>query len=958
VSDDPDTLAVLDPTVTLITDGGGPQAPVEIPTAGTMGLLALVLGLGLAGVLRMRTPQSKNVVASSVGIVWIGALLLVGECAHAQCGDNTPAVPVPEFRAGVRIWSDSLRPGLPGQQLPADRDSTDRVAGTSIPGAGSGHELWKAVAAHGSTVFVAYNAGLTAWSVANPEAPVRVGIQDGWRGDFLDFPPPSEQLNFVEDLDVVEGPAGDLLIGVSGKDPVGPSLWRYSVAGGVGRLDAIYQDVGTIAREVRFLEDGGGVYMVVATERGPAIYDAALASVWPVPCLDDAGQGACPGVYLGRLPFPDSGPLFRYMDATTHGGRSFVVVSDGNFAPLEVWQVSPTAPSTSVRVVTGPAAARGVTFAETSEGPALAYVLKDEDRIVVRDVSDCLDGSGCSGLGPERLSWPVRPWPAGEEFLSFSRDGERSFLYYGAAAFDVPGRGVEQLLDITDLAAAYELTAGGGQYIDVCSGEAVDYWGDYNPGNRHGLRDLYGRHGVVSGGVFYRAAQTIFDAHVIGAQDPGTPRVVTRPSSPGPYYLGDSIGVEAVASNCPGAELWDWTSSGAAVGGLTSTSSTARFWVPLDCGASPCPQQFVDVLGVKRACAGAPDLEAVPAVFALADPRPSIKSLLVSPGGATLPACADVTFLAEVEGRSPMAIDWTIRAADGQVLGQAEGSEWTWSSAAVPTGSEIFVDGFEAADVGAWSRACGPGGCSAGRALQAFGGPVRIELEASNADGVASHTLTRSVASIGTVGASGLSSVALGDGRYRLTGSTSNATEWRWVIEDPANGSETECGGTGFARCAIVDWSGANSLVYRYETPNTPGTYGVRIQARNCQSGRVATVDREFRVTSVGAPLPPRVTRFEVDQAATPACNCSSALQLCECPSGTEIVFTIEASEATGLEVDWDGDGTFDAVLPLSGPFRRVYTGPGQVFFPGVRAVRGSATSAVVNCHEVLRLTI
>lgn len=54
LTDDPDTPAPGDPTRTPVAQGAGP-APAEIPTVGTLGLLALAALLGLAARFRLRT---------------------------------------------------------------------------------------------------------------------------------------------------------------------------------------------------------------------------------------------------------------------------------------------------------------------------------------------------------------------------------------------------------------------------------------------------------------------------------------------------------------------------------------------------------------------------------------------------------------------------------------------------------------------------------------------------------------------------------------------------------------------------------------------------------------------------------------------------------------------------------------------------------------------------------------
>ncbi|MEL7058531.1 MAG: hypothetical protein AAGN46_00750 [Acidobacteriota bacterium] len=442
----------------------------------------------------------------SVGLATVGA----SGVSLAQCGDNSPATPVPEFRDGVRLWPDGFRPGSPGQTLPLIRDSTQRVGGVGTPSAATGFELFKAVDAIDDRLFVAYGLGIQAWTIegAFAENPGLLAFRDGLGGGFLAFPGQQEVLNFIEDLDAVEH-GDDVLIGVAGRQEVGTTIWSFD-----HNFTQHYQDLGTISEQVRMIEQGGRHYLLAATDGGVAVYDATAASLG-APCLDDRGA-TCPGVYRGLFP---NDVLGAYVDAIVWNGRTFVSSSDGRsfVKPLILWELPDAAqPASARQIVVGDVDARGAAFLPLGDRLFFAYASKNPSRVQIFDIDHCVDGDGCTDLGPVVAELDVGDGDL--QFLTFSRSGELPFLYYGVATNNALGDRIEGLWQLDALpgnGAPREITAGGETYVDPCNGLVVDYWGDYYEANDAGLRNMHPRKGAFAGRYFYRAAQSILDVHVL-----------------------------------------------------------------------------------------------------------------------------------------------------------------------------------------------------------------------------------------------------------------------------------------------------------------------------------------------------------------------------------------------------------------------------------------------------------
>lgn len=466
-------------------------------------------------------------------------MLLTPRTATAGlCGDNDPANPVPECVAAddgsatnctstdaVRLWPDNgLRPGRPGQQLPALRDST-QWRSFNPPSAHNGHELFLSLDIEDEFLYVAYNVGLQVWNISggNAENPRRRRFADLYENGFLTFIPDGENDFWIDDISAIN-PTGDgsvdVLLALTGKDGVGFSIWEHHKE--FDSLEQHYQDLGTDTRTVETLQRGDQAFAFAGSNSGIYVYELTAARELGSPCIDDQGS-VCPGIYQGRVGTLELG---HYVSVIERGGEIYVAASTGGTdqaAKLELWHVpDPTTPETAqLRYRSDGLDRRGVELFSHGGDAYLAVVEPGQPSRSLRiyDVGGCLDTDGCSSLGAPEWQTVLPSWPTNLNWLTYSQSEGRSYLYSGFQSANMEGAAVEQLFDLTTLGSTndiVELTEGGSSYVDPCSGQPVDYWGYYYPGNEHGLRNVTAQSGRLKDGFLYRAAFGILDVHRLG----------------------------------------------------------------------------------------------------------------------------------------------------------------------------------------------------------------------------------------------------------------------------------------------------------------------------------------------------------------------------------------------------------------------------------------------------------
>jgi|GEM_PF-4065406 len=959
--------------------------------------------------------RSHNLARTAFSLGSVSALLValaMPTSVFAQeCGNNTPASPVPECRdpettaavdcstvGAIRLWPADLRPGAPEELIPAIRDTTDRIGGQTVPGARTGHELFKSVDVVGDHLYVAYNAGIQAWDIsgANAETPSRLGYQDGWSGDFLSFPPPGETLTVIEDIAVrhIEGTSKDL-IAVSGKAPVGPSLWTFDTT--LNRFEQLYQDTGSTTRQVRIGVLNNVYYAFMATDSGIVLYNASYArDNLTNPCTDFMGT-ICPGVYRG--PFPDQ-QLGRFLDVFEANNKIYVTSSNPVYGGLELWEF--TAPVTPVNGVlkykgTGELErVRGTAMFEYGGNRYLAMV--HEQTVKIYDIDVCINTPGlCSSLGTQVPQTPLTlpSWSSSEQFLTYSESNGTPFLYYGLNSYNIDGSAIEQLFNISSLGSSLpiiEITASGGTYVDQCNGKTVDYWGDYYQKNDHGLNAMHPRVGKFSGNYFYRAAQTILDVHVRGGGAPPPtedPTITTTATDAPPYWFDKPVSFAATAANCAGAEIWEWFADDTAASGLGPGSSTAAItWYR--CGTGDCPTKNIEVWALKDACSGDPALIQHRATVTVSDPWPRVRQIAVSPPSeraGEYPVCSVLSFSATVDGMSPFTYEWEARDSQGVPLASSGQATLQWDTSGYQFDG-LFLDGFELGDTSRWSGELGTeefpsasanreiDGGDAGTAdwrdlLKATGNAlITIEVKVTNPDGEpeppASSSTEIILTSLGELGFGDPPinvTDLLGGGQFQFSANVQNTTTWRWELEDPINGESTSCQ-AGYSRCHVVEWGSQVQISYSWPLQDTAKQYGVTVWIGNCEAENTLSAATAVDVPEGGDP--PVMTSFSVASSSIqtisdPNRPCKYTCAICnprtvECTLGQDVTFSVTASgDFNYFKFDWDNNGTYEVSVPAASTVTHSFNSTG-LKQPKAKASFGSLESAPRNLTEELTI--
>lgn len=176
----------------------------------------------------------------------------------------------------------------------------------------------------------------------------------------------------------------------------------------------------------------------------------------------------------------------------------------------------------------------------------------------------------------------------------------------------------------------------------------------------------------------------------------------------------------------------------------------------------------------------------------------------------TYPPCFEVTLEAEVSGRPPLEVTWTL--PDGGTL--------TGNPVALDTG--LLPTGFS-----------------------------EILLEVSNDAGTVSSSVALAVEPLRF--SPGPSFTVLDGTTVAAEAQTTGATQWRWSWGDGT--------GTGWL-------SGCEGYAPTHTYP-APGTYAVRVEARSCREGPLAAT----ATLDLGGGTAPLVERFEVVCPTAPFCS-------------------------------------------------------------------------------------
>ncbi len=904
-------------------------------------------------------------------------------CAGVDPARHVPGPPPNHDPAApdVDLWlTDIFRPGLTplaNRQLPAERDSTGWVSLT-FPGFDFGHEIFEGLDVAGDYLYVAYNAGLSIWDIsgANAEDPERILVRDGWNfstcqsdpdcGPFQAFPPAGEVDFLVEDIDVLETGGSTVYIAVSGRNPVGISIWRFNTSS--QSLAPIYQDTTLNSRQVRLVSvdntrGATTIYALTSYGNGLAVYDVSQADTID-PCVEETGSD-CQGVYLGNLGSVSTG---RYLDVLQRpNGEILVATTNGNLGSqgLELWRVDPASPGSADQLFDGLNNRTFGTAMFSYEGNDYLAALErvgSVNVIKIFNINSCVSGS-CSLGAPvfDDVSVPPR---LSNQYLTYSTSNGTPFLYYGLTG-GFGGRKVEQLLNLTTLGRPgqniTEMTDGGPTYFDDCELDNLGYWAWYYPGNEFGPNNLAPRIGKFDSdtNIFYRAAGGILDVHVweggTGTSDPTITTSVSNPDPQGLYWMTDDITFEGTGANgCNPVGTWTWTATtppdvDAVPVSEISNRVTYRFECAAARGGGRCADAAVSVSGTNSdpSCAGSATVEATVTVK-----DPALEIVSITPDSGIFTQCTVVTFETELLGRGPIDYAWDVNGVEEQagVVPEEDLSTsmltFDWDTTTVTFG-EIFSDGFESGDTSAWSPVGRRGTL-----------PVMIELALDSGSTADSVIVDLSpVTGDPAFGVPPIISNTTDNATFDFQANTviGTASEWSWELEDDNGASLCTFGVDTNVPCTLKTGE-AISHTWVLQA----GVRRVEVTIGNCQTTTTAEASTTVTVASVEELV---IESFELDRMQSSdngACEidfgCIQDL-ICICHVNETVVFEVVATGAPDFfDFDWDGNGSYeDAGNPATGTeYTHLYPLAIGEVRPGVRARRGAATPAEEDLREIL----
>lgn len=904
----------------------------------------------------MRRDDSKALAGFAKKSAWL--VLLMATPAppplHAQVncqlpGRNSPAVPVPECvdatggavtcntPNAIRLWPNDFRPAGP---IPLIRDSTDRIAGKTIPGMKSGHELFSTVdvvtvAGVSRRLYVAYNAGIQAWDIlANPANPGRLDARDGWEGHFLSFPEPSEVLTFVLDIAALNVGAHDLVM-VSGNDGVGPSLWELNTS--TNQFRAMYQDPATDSKEVRLIQRNDGIVygFAASVSDGLAVYNVSAARNLSPPCLDSQGSN-CPTVYRGRVTNGATSPERpNFVDAihVPTSNKVFLTVSGGLFTELQIWELgNPQFPGTAKLRFSGFDHSAGSAIFKYDGHYYLAFITEElglnNERLRTFMIDGCINGNTCTQAdgSMQEAVLPIEVAPgfaSAKDFLTYSQFDGDPYLYYSPGTGNLSGPNIEALFDASalrppngsPLTILPEITLqGGGSYTDPCNGSQIRYWSHHYHANTRGLNNMTPRHGKFSAaGYFYRAAASILDVHVKGGGSvPGDANIRTDVVGEGPFWMSDVIGFNTtVTGDCtPSAPAWMWEAETnrpftvvptEIVQPLTSAQYT------FDCveaGGARCLNATAVVEAANADCAEA---LGTPASLFLKDPRIDVVS--TSTGGrSTFEACETIPLSANLAGRAPAFWEWRL---DGQVIPGCSSStllgdleedavvECALDGDLIGT-DVIFADGFESGNMARWIVPAAVVASSPREKGQKLAVSASVDLLVWNTPdkGLAPRATSLvqfSLAETGIPTFSGSPSEAVDGPAATLTYPAVNATSWTWEIEDPTGEDLCSFPGKPSVNCVVED-TATSSITHFWPAA---GTYSYRVTISNCSQVSDAADDE----VTVESGVEPDITAFFFNSSNC----CLDGLEF-SCPLNVSVEFRLDMAEegAFSFAFDWE----------------------------------------------------
>ncbi|HEX3530214.1 MAG TPA: PKD domain-containing protein [Thermoanaerobaculia bacterium] len=741
-------------------------------------------------------------------------------------------------------------------------------------------------------LFASYWAGFMIFDLhTTPEAPVKLSTIDGWSGG--GFPQwllgQSETDQFIYAIDAPEG--DDSIIALGGISPMGFSIWDTR---NKSAPTALYQDANgkeiaglwatTInGREYAF---AGGAFS--GGEYGLFVYDMTAARSFHG-CLEDVSHGVrnCPGVYITKI--STGGGAVQYVHGMQFGSKTYVVTSPGQSSihGVQIWDVSN--PANPIRVVIDFTPTSLATFtsgvALWQQGSSAYLAVRFESALEVFNVTACLTG-GCSALPSPISVLPVQPVTESDYWktVTYSKSGSTPFLFLGNQLLCHAGQPPGHIEYLLDMTDPTLPRDITPAGTTNFMNEPVDYWSYYYNDDIKGLAFSASRTGKM-----YAA------------------------SNGNSYFYRTDLTLFDVhqwtgGANTPPTPNFTWSPSPAYAGDsitFTDTSGglvSSRAWTfpggaPGTDTRSPVSVTFSTAdtksVGLTVFNAAAPQGVSITKPVTVLDPSPAVTGATasVSGGGASGPVCSPVTLTAVgATGRGTLAFSWNVKDPNSHlVVTGGAGSPYLWDTTGLSPG--IYTAAVTVSN-GFGSPATSP--------------PTNVTLTALDPlPGAGQFTPANDSFSFGTVS---------------FHANVGSATAWNWDFGD----------GQGYR-----GWTGPYAVANPTFTYSAAGTYAVKVKVKNC----VQTTEVE------SAPLSVHVTQVQPVVVQTFQAQCN--LAPCSFSINQAILFNqVVTGSPTQLQYDWDGNGTFDQTVAVTGgavasTITHTYTTIGR-YAPIIRAIRGT----------------
>jgi PKD repeat protein len=476
-------------------------------------------------------------------------------CGRATCA--TPAAPAPSDRWG------GLRPV--GNYTACTRFGpvfcTDSSAFLEQQQAYSSFPWFMSLDTENQYLFIALSHGLQVWDAHGglPQPLSQLSFQA--------FPIWSSNPEVKWPLQDVDAPANvDDEVAVSGVSGIGMAIIDVTDKSSPKLLYQSYKKEGN---QVYAATLGGRRYAFLAAPSGEPsgglyAYDMTQAKLYngcfeAFPAAGEAVQ--CPGVYQGRI--GSRAPSF------VDGVDQFVAASAGSSRGFEIWNLAnPASPQLALsalndRSVNGIALWKqgGAYYLAARTSAFEPAAGREVHRLSIYDVS-CIAGS-CSGLGAPLSALEFNG--QGTELLDFSRGDGAPFLYLGTDNRCSSDTQHEWLLDVSNPAAPQDISP-------------FNYWGWYYRGGPTGFNLVSPRGGKFVGGIFYRVALSLFDAHQRTGITGGGGSAIDI-AGPDSGQTGSLYSFTAAATGCtPNPSGWTWSVADGAIAGATTGPQIAVTW--------------------------------------------------------------------------------------------------------------------------------------------------------------------------------------------------------------------------------------------------------------------------------------------------------------------------------------------------------------------------------------------